>query len=150
MRYLLVDQITEWQKGSLIRGIKNIAMSEDFLEFHFPKNPIMPGVMLIESIVQLTGWLEAASSDFSSWFLVNRVLKSNFYSFALPGDQVELEVSYVSTDDEGLRTYRGSGMVKGKKKVIVEFSGSLIPFDQIEDREEQRRFFQLLSREIKL
>jgi len=93
MRYLLIDHITEWQKGQRIKGVKNVAMSEDFLEFHFPKKPIMPGVMLLEAIAQLTGWLEAASSDFQHWFLISRVLKCSFYRFALPGDQVEFEVT---------------------------------------------------------
>ena len=68
MRYLLIDYITEWEPGTKIKGIKNVAMSEDFLEYHFPKNPIMPGVLLLEAIAQLTGWLEAASSDFKNWF----------------------------------------------------------------------------------
>ncbi|NIR04642.1 MAG: 3-hydroxyacyl-[acyl-carrier-protein] dehydratase FabZ, partial [Candidatus Aminicenantes bacterium] len=42
MRYLLIDQIVHWKSGESIKGIKNVSMSEDFLEFHFPKNPIMP------------------------------------------------------------------------------------------------------------
>ena len=64
MRYLLVDRIIALDPGNNITGVKNVAMSEDFLEFHFPKNPIMPGIMLLEALVQLSGWLEAASSDF--------------------------------------------------------------------------------------
>src|SRR4030067_953024 len=100
MRYLLIDHITEWKSGEFIKGVKSVAMSEDFLEFHFPKNPIMPGVLLLEALTQLTGWLEAASSEFQNWFLVGKVRKSNFYSFALPGDQVELEVELIS-DEKG-------------------------------------------------
>ncbi len=98
MRYLLIDHITEYKPGESIKGIKNVAMSEDFLEFHFPKNPIMPGVMLLEALIQLTGWLEAASSDFKNWFLVTKVIKSNFYGFAFPGDQVELEVQIITNE----------------------------------------------------
>lgn len=145
MRYLLIDHITEWKAEGSIKGVKNVAMSEDFLEFHFPKNPIMPGVMLLEALAQLTGWLEAASSDFRNWFLISRVLKSNFYSFALPGDQVELEVQLVS-DENGVKTYRGVGTVKGKKKIVAEFQGEVTPFEEIEDPDEQRRFFQVLTR----
>jgi 3-hydroxyacyl-[acyl-carrier-protein] dehydratase len=150
MRYLLVDHITEYKPGELIRGIKNVAMSEDFLEFHFPKNPIMPGVMLLEALTQLTGWLEAASSDFKNWFLVSKVRKSNFYGFAFPGDQVELEVEVISSPQEGLpdkKVYRGSGFVKGKKKIIAEFEGEVIPLEDIEDTEEQKKFFKVLIRE---
>ncbi|HBD06910.1 MAG TPA: beta-hydroxyacyl-ACP dehydratase, partial [Syntrophobacteraceae bacterium] len=64
MRYLLVDRITDWKAGESITGIKNVAMSEDFLEFHFAGNPVMPGVLALEALMQLTGWLEAASSEF--------------------------------------------------------------------------------------
>ncbi len=152
MRYLLVDHITEYKPGESIRGIKNVAMSEDFLEFHFPKNPIMPGIMLLEALTQLTGWLEAASSDFKNWFLVSKVNKSNFYGFAFPGDQVELEVELISSPLEGHphnKVYRGSGFVKGKKKIIAEFEGEVIPLEDIEDTEEQKKFFKVLLRELR-
>jgi 3-hydroxyacyl-[acyl-carrier-protein] dehydratase len=150
MRYLLVDHITEWRSGELIKGIKNVAMSEDFLEFHFPKNPIMPGVMLLEALVQLAGWLEAASSDFNEWFLISKVRKSNFYGFALPGDQVELEVENISESGSDIRVYSGIGTVKGKKKIRAEFEGEVVKLSEIEDVNEQKRFFQLLTRELNL
>lgn len=150
MRYLLVDHITEWKPGEAIKGVKNVAMSEDFLEFHFPKNPIMPGVMLLEALTQLTGWLEAASSDFNNWFLISSVRKCNFYGFAFPGDQVSLEVSSVSSPAEGKKIYRGLGTINGKKKITVEFEGDVVPFAELEDPEEQRRFFDLLTRNLGL
>jgi 3-hydroxyacyl-[acyl-carrier-protein] dehydratase len=150
MRYLLVDHITEWTPGTAIKGVKNVAMSEDFLEFHFPKNPIMPGVMLLEALTQLTGWLEAASSDFNKWFLISSVRKCNFYGFAFPGDQVSLEVSSVSSPAEGKKVYRGLGTINGKKKITVEFEGDIVPFAELEDPEEQRRFFDLLTRNLGL
>ena len=150
MRYLLIDHITEYKAGEFIKGIKNVAMSEDFLEFHFPKNPIMPGVMLLEALTQLTGWLEAVSSDFKDWFLISNVKKSSFYGFALPGDQVELEVKALPDDSGEGKVYQGIGMVNGKKKILTEFKGETIPLSDIEDEEEQRQFFLQLTRETKL
>jgi 3-hydroxyacyl-[acyl-carrier-protein] dehydratase len=149
MRYLLVDRVTGWEPGESITGVKNVAMSEDFLEFHFPKNPIMPGIMLLEALVQLAGWLEAASSDFDKWFLLAKVIKCNFYGFVLPGDQVNLKLSVSSAPSQDLKTYSGVGEVNGKRKIKAEFRGNLIALDTIEDIEEQRRFFQILSRKLK-
>lgn len=150
MRYLLIDHITEWKVGETIKGVKNVAMSEDFLEFHFPKNPIMPGVMLLEALAQLAGWLQAASSDFSEWILIRKVRKSNFYGFAFPGDQVELQVNEISSGEAGIKVYTGTGTVQGKKKIRAEFEGEVMQLSEIEDVDDQRRFFQLLNRELNL
>lgn len=147
MRYLLVDRVIKWKKKERIKGIKNVAMTEDFLEFHFPRNPVMPGVMLIEAFAQLAGWLEAASSDFKNWFLITKVRQCKFYGFALPGDQVELEVERSSESGPDHRVYSGIGKVGAKKKISVEFEGEVISFDEIEDIDEQRRFFKVLTRE---
>ena len=149
MRYMLVDRVADWEPGERITGIKNVAMSEDFLEFHFPKNPIMPGIMLLEALVQLAGWLEAASSDFEKWFLLSKVLKCNFYGFVLPGDQVNLKLNVSPAPSQDLKTYSGSGEVNGKRKIKAEFRGNLIALDEIENIEEQKRFFQILTRKLK-
>ncbi len=146
MRYLLVDRILTLDAVNKITGVKNVAMSEDFLEFHFPKNPIMPGIMLLEALVQLSGWLEAASSDFRKWFLVSRVLKCSFYGFVFPGDQVELSVSVAPAPSDDLKIYSGAAKVNGKRKIKAEFQGNLIGLETIEEVEEQKKFFQILAR----
>ena len=147
MRYLLIDRIPEWKAGERIRGIKNVAMSEDFLEFHFRKNPIMPGVLLLESMAQLAGWLEAASSDFQNWFLITKVRNCKFYGFAYPGDQVELVLEVGSESTQEKRIYSGTASVEGKRKVVVEMEGERTSFATIEDVEEQKIFFKRLTRE---
>jgi 3-hydroxyacyl-[acyl-carrier-protein] dehydratase len=55
MHLLLIDHITKVEPKNMIKDTKNVAMSDDFLEFHFPKNSIMPGVLLLEALAQLTG-----------------------------------------------------------------------------------------------
>lgn len=148
MRYLLVDRITGTEPGVSILGVKNVAMSEDFLEFHFPKNPIMPGIMLLEALVQLAGWLEAASSGFEKWFLASKVNKCNFYGFVLPGDQVELKVTVSTAPAQDLKIYSGVGTVGGKRKIKAEFQGNLVGLESIEEIGEQKRFFQILTRKL--
>lgn len=148
MRYFLIDRITEWTPGERIKGVKNVAMSEDFLEFHFPGNPIMPGVLLLEALAQLAGWLEAASSDFSDWVLLSRVRKCNFYGFVFPGDQVEIECRFLSEVRPGVKSYGGVGTVGGKKKIKAEFEGELAPLSKFENAEAQSRLFRILTREL--
>ena len=149
MRYLLVDRITDWEAGRSMAGVKNVTMSEDFLEFHFPQFPVMPGALLLEALVQLSGWLEAAGSDFSRWLLLERVRSVRYYGFAFPGDQVELRVE-ANGEEDGLRLFKGEAAVAGEKKVTVTFAGRGVEMDRYEDPEEQRRHFKILMREITL
>jgi len=57
MRFLLVDSILEWEPGVGATGVKNVSLSEDFFDDHFPLKPIMPGVLIIEGMAQLSGLL---------------------------------------------------------------------------------------------
>ena len=61
MRFFLIDRITKWQVGATAEAIKNIALSEDFFDDHFPRRPVMPGVLIIEGMAQLSGLLLEAS-----------------------------------------------------------------------------------------
>ncbi|MBI5380188.1 MAG: beta-hydroxyacyl-ACP dehydratase [Nitrospirae bacterium] len=146
MRYLMVDRILEWEAGRGIKGVKNVAMSEDVLEFHFPGNPIMPGVLLLEAMVQLAGWIEAASTDFQRWFLLQRIPRCHFYGFALPGDQVEFEIKALESPDASSKKFEGIGTVNGKKKIVAEFEGESVLLEDLESATEQRRLFEILTR----
>lgn len=146
MRFLLVDRITEWQPGHIIRGAKNIAMTEDFLEFHFPNNPVMPGVLLLEALVQLAGWLEAISSDFENWFLLRKVDRCLFYEFTLPGDRVDLEVQEKARVSQTEKDFLGSCSVDGKVRMVADFSGAIVRLEELESVPEQKRLFQFLAR----
>lgn len=146
MRYLLVDRITE-VNGHLIRGIRNVTMSEDFLSFHFPDNPVMPGALLLEAMVQLAGWLEAESSRFNHWILLRRVRRCRYYGFAQPGDQVSLEVICLPSTDLNVRIYKGIGTDNGKKLIHAEFEGTLQRLSALHDPRRAKDLFELLKRD---
>jgi 3-hydroxyacyl-[acyl-carrier-protein] dehydratase len=148
VRYYLIDQIIGWEAEKNIRGVKNVAMTEDFLEYHFPKYPTMPGVLLLESMAQLAGWLEAASSGFTRWFLIEHVHQCKFYGFARPGDQVEIEVELVRADGASRKVYQGVGSVGGQRRVVAEFDGTIVPLDELERPEDQQALFHVLTRKL--
>jgi 3-hydroxyacyl-[acyl-carrier-protein] dehydratase len=144
VRYYLIDRISEWEADKRIRGVKNVAMTEDFLQYHFPRRPTMPGVLLLESMTQLAGWLEAISSEFTSWFLLEHVTSCKFYDLTGPGDQVEFALEVVPGAAPSRRRYRGSGSVGGKR-VVAEFDGQVVPLADIEAPESQRQLFEILT-----
>lgn len=146
MRYYLVDLISEWEMDTKIRGMKNVTMTEDFLEYHFPKYPVMPGVLLLESMAQLAGWLEAASSGFTRWFLIEHVNQCKFYGFARPGDQVEFEIEVLRADGPTHKAYQGVGSVAGQRRIVAEFEGRIVPLSEIEHPGDQKALFQILTR----
>ena len=61
MRFFLIDRITSWEIGVTAEATKNVALSEDFFDDHFPRRPVMPGVLILEVMAQLSGLLLEAS-----------------------------------------------------------------------------------------
>lgn len=96
MRFLLVDSIVELDPGRRATGIKNVTLSEDFLADHFPHRPIMPGMMIIESLVQLSDWVIRSGSNFERLGLACGFDRVKFRKVVRPGDQLRLEVEVVS------------------------------------------------------
>src|SRR2546428_226007 len=64
MRFLFIDRVTGLERGRRITGIKSFAATEPFLESHFTRAALVPGVLLIEAMAQLLGWLASYTYDF--------------------------------------------------------------------------------------
>ena len=92
---LLVDRVLEWEAGRCIRAIKNVTANEPFFQGHFPGNPVMPGVLVIESMAQAAGLLtmlsDAARQDGSQLVLFAGIDKARFKRQVIPGDTLLLE-----------------------------------------------------------
>ncbi len=111
---LLVDRIVELQPGKRAVGLKNVTTNEWFFEGHFPDNPIMPGVLIIEALAQ-TGAVAALSADeFKGKLgLFAGIDGVRFRRQVIPGDQLRLEV-------EMDRLRRGIGRASAKATVEGE------------------------------
>ena len=147
MRYLLVDRIDEVVIDVSARGRKNVAMTEDYLEWHFPEQPVVPGTLILEAFVQLAGWLEAASSGFERWVLLDRVASARYFGAAVPGDRIDLVLERVATTDPSRRAYRGESTVNGLKKASVEFEAVVIAVERLDSRDRMERAYRTLRGE---
>src|SRR5947209_17938076 len=102
MRFHLVDRILEVEPGRRLRAVKNLTLGEEYLADHFPGFPVMPGVLMLESLVQAAAWLLRVSEDFRHSVIALREVKGVKYgSFMEPGGQLKLsvEVSGSYNDD---------------------------------------------------
>ncbi len=90
MRFFLLDRITRWDVGVAAEGIKCVALSEDFFDDHFPRRPVMPGVLILEGMAQLAGLLLEASLEQKYAKSAKAVLtvleRTKFRAMAKPGD----------------------------------------------------------------
>jgi 3-hydroxyacyl-[acyl-carrier-protein] dehydratase len=147
MRFLLVDRILEYQKGERAIGTKDITMSEDFLADHFPRFPVMPGVLQLEAISQLASWLVFVSKDFKVKGTLSELGNIKFKDFVKPGDQLIIEVTFESMDDEGV-TFNAIVKVKDKIKTTLKSARlRYINVDQLEVPAEAEEYFHYLTGE---
>ncbi len=145
MRFLLVDRVEDVQPNQSIRGWKNVAMSEDYLTWHFPEQPIMPGMLILESFAQVAGWLEAVSSDFERWVLLDQVRSARYYKFCVPGDRITLELKQLECADANRRIYSGESSVDGDRRAVVEFEAVVVPMAELEERERAMQTYAALQ-----
>jgi 3-hydroxyacyl-[acyl-carrier-protein] dehydratase len=147
VRFLLVDRIGDVVPGVSARGWKTVAMSEDYLEWHFPGRPILPGTLVAEALAQLAGWHEAVASDFQRWVLVDRVVSARYFGFSGPGDRLDLAVEVLPASDAERRAYRGEATVDGERRALVELEAAVVPLESLESREHMRRLHAALRGE---
>jgi len=109
--FLLVDRIIELEKGKRVVGIKNVTANEPFFQGHFPGNPIMPGVLIIEAMAQVGGVLARLSVPSSMekdegnvYFMA--IDKVRFRKPVIPGDQIRFELEPLRT---GSRVWKMAG-----------------------------------------
>ena len=93
--FLLIDKIVSCIPDESITALKNVTYNEPFFEGHFPDNPIMPGVLIVEAMAQACGVLifrSSSGSPINGFFYLVGVDKARFRKAVYPGDQLILEI----------------------------------------------------------
>ena len=125
---MLVDRIIEAKGDESCIGIKNVTFNEPQFQGHFPENPVMPGVLLIEGMAQTAGALCVASQKGSakpSVVYLMTVDKAKFRKPVVPGDQVRFQMTRTAKR-RNMWWFRGEAMVDGALVCEAEVSAMLV------------------------
>lgn len=145
MRFYMLDRIIEWKIGKSAKGIKNVALSEDFFDDHFPRHPIMPGVLIIEALAQLSGLLLEATVERDYKKKVKALLtmleKVKFRNISKPGDTLILNSEILSVHEDSGRV---KTVAKVDEKIIAETEMTFV-WVSLDDPELEKKRQQLLD-----
>lgn len=121
MRFVLLDRVTELVPGKKISSVKALSLAEEYLGDHFPSFPVLPGVMIIEAMVQTAAMLVHVTNDFShSMVILHEVRNVKYKSFVKPGNLLEIAIEAKSIDS-GSSSFIGCGTVGGVPMVEGRF-----------------------------
>jgi len=143
MRFLLVDKIISLESGKRAVGIKNVTLSEDFFTDHFPGQPIMPGALITECLVQLADWVIREKYNFEQISFPTTFERVKFHRLVRPGDQLCLEVE-LSADERGVTTVRGNATCDGHTAASAEFTVRVESSSAFDTPEDARSLFGVL------
>ena len=110
MKFNLVDQVLEQSKDTIVT-VKQVSQAEEYLADHFPTFPILPGVMMLEAMVQAASLL---CSKNGQRLVLGEVKTVKYGAMVRPGDQLQIEVTAVKTNEDGSTSCKGRGTVHRK------------------------------------
>lgn len=117
MKFCLVDRIQALTPGESIQTIKNVSLAEEYLQDHFPGFSILPGVLMVECLVQSCAWLLRVTDDFRhSTILLKQARAVKFNNFLKPGQTLEVSASFKSNAVDAAE-FLAAGTVCGQSAV---------------------------------
>jgi 3-hydroxyacyl-[acyl-carrier-protein] dehydratase len=105
MRFFLIDKITKWEAGRSAEAVKNVALSEDFFDDHFPRRPVMPGVLMLEGMAQVSGLLleESLLDKYGkeAKAVLTLLERTKFRDLVRPGDSLVYRTEVIAVNANG-------------------------------------------------
>ena len=125
--FLLVDKIIE-KTDSYIVGVKNVTGNEPFFQGHFPQEPVMPGVLMVEAMAQTGGLLVLSTVDeperYSTYFM--KIDNVKFRQKVVPGDTLIFHVSFLTEMRRGCAVMKGYAFVGERIVTECEFMAQIV------------------------
>jgi 3-hydroxyacyl-[acyl-carrier-protein] dehydratase len=121
MKFILIDKVISLDLGRQIRTIKNVSLAEEYLSDHFPAFPVLPGVLLLEGLIESATWLVRKTENFAhSMILLEQARNVKYKSFLAPGGQIEYTVE-AKNIDENISSFTGYGESEGRRIIEAKF-----------------------------
>ena len=121
--FLMVDRVLEIEKGVRIVALKNVTINEPYFVGHFPRRPVMPGVMMLEALAQAAALLSFATLDVTlddaTVYYFAGIDSARFKRPVEPGDQLRIEVE-IGRMKSGIFKFKGRASVEGTLAVEAE------------------------------
>ncbi len=121
MKYILIDKIVSLEEGQKLTAVKCVSLAEEYLADHFPTFPVLPGVLLLQGLVESASWLVRRSEAFAhSMILLEEARNVKYKSFLAPGSRIEYTV-HAKVIEENVSRFTGCGAADGEKIVEARF-----------------------------
>jgi len=156
MEFTLIDRIVELNPGTSIKATKHLSADEEYLQDHFPRYPVMPGVLMLEALVQTGAWLVRVTNNFSETMILLKEARNVKYAkFLEPGQTLTTEVKILK-NERRQHKLQGVGSVNGQAIVSARFTVRCFNLAEIDERlrlndemilEDMRKKFALLGGE---
>lgn len=125
--FSLVDKIIEFVPGERAVGIKNVTINEPHFQGHFPNQPVMPGVLIIEAMAQVGGIVLTQIPDIpTGLFMLTGIDKAKFRRPVVPGDQLVMTMELVRIKHRRFGWMRGRAEVDGQLAAEAELMFSIV------------------------
>ena len=125
--FALVDRVLTLEPGHLAIAIKNVTLNEPQFQGHFPKRPLMPGVLIVEAMAQVGGLIVSQMPDLPDGLFVFAGIDGvRFRRPVIPGDQLTINCELISLKRKRFGKIRGEATVEGKLVCSGELMFSLV------------------------
>lgn len=126
--FLLIDQVVDYEPGKFADARKCVTVNEPFFQGHFPQEPVMPGVLLVEAMAQTGGMLVLSTVDdperYSTYFM--KIDNVKFRQKVVPGDTLIFHVSFLTELRRGCAMMKGRAFIGEKLVCECEFMAQII------------------------